>query len=354
MVAMYAAIAIIIPDPQSLKVFSSFWASGHAAVEGLNPFAAYPLTWIVEIPGPDIVDVNLNPPSTLPVFMLLSFMRPFAGAMLLSTISAAAFIVGCMWLKSRGADDWKIAWILTGAAMADSLLLGQIYAVIFALGLVIEKAWALGLLIALKPNFALALPVIFLAGRYRLAVQAGLFAGAVTFCGLIALGPQTTMQWLTALPADGHWIFPTTVSLPSYFQRLGLHEIGLALAAALGIGACLHAWIRKPENAVEIALIVAMLCSPLCWFHYTLVLMPSLAMQKWNRATAIGAAILWIPSSLSLLALRASPLVQATFGGMLTFGLLLLLAGQAYRRQHWADFESGALRANIQQEPVMV
>jgi hypothetical protein len=50
--------------------FGSFLAAGHAANQGLNPYAVYELTYVFRSPGIEIEAVNLNPPVLLPFFQI--------------------------------------------------------------------------------------------------------------------------------------------------------------------------------------------------------------------------------------------------------------------------------------------
>jgi len=87
-----------------------------------------------------------------------------------------------------------------------------------------------------------------------------------------AILPFSLMIYLAQLYLH-YWIFSTTVSLPSYFQWLGLKEIGAA--AAVLVGACALAWIRRPNAqwATVLGSSTGILASPLAWLHYLLVLL---------------------------------------------------------------------------------
>ena len=55
-------------------IFGSYWASGKAAAQGLNPYAEYPLTFKYHLSASPLgfVDLNLNTPCLLPLFQALS------------------------------------------------------------------------------------------------------------------------------------------------------------------------------------------------------------------------------------------------------------------------------------------
>ena len=171
------------------------------------------------------------------------------------------------------------------------------------------------------------MPILFLARHYRLALLIGVAATLFTALPMMVYGPQIYRDWLLALSQDNHWIFTTTVSLPSYFQRLGLKEIGAATAVLVLAGACALAWIRRPNAqwATMLGLLTGILASPLAWFHYLLVLLPFLVSMKWNTQIALGAAaFVVLQPTIVLYAMGKGLPVLATLGGAMLFATLLL------------------------------
>ena len=342
--AVLAAVIGILFYGQT-QVFGSFWASGDAWLHGSNPFATLAKTWTVEIPGPDVADVNLNPPATLPLMALFASIPLIPGA-LGWTVLSTALALTCFLIVRKEAEvgDWKMAWALSCPAIVDNILLKQIYVLLLILGVTIwlglrrdriaPVVVAVGVLIAFKPNFALCLPLIFLAGHYRFAIESALIGGAISLTSVVMFGPTIALQWLTAVQGDNHSIFPTTVSLFSYFERLGLPVIGGIVAIFAALGFFVWAFRTRPglDRAIIAGLAVSMLSAPLCWFHYTLVLVPFVMGAKWNRALTAGAIILWLPSAIPLLSLRADSLLLATLGCLYVVGLLLVAFGLLNRK----------------------
>jgi len=343
-VLIFALATLCMPLPEGARVYASFWASGQALFDGANPFAAHAMTWIVKIPGPNMVDVNLNPPPLLPLMQLFALAPLAPGAILLVVLSLLAYTAGALHLvRQTGAGKLQAVWIGLLAAATDTLLLGQIYVLLFLLGLGIWSALRsgrqdlasvlIGLLILSKPNFALALPVLFLARHFRLSLTAGAVALAGTILTAEIYGVAIYRDWLLAAARDEHWIFPTTVSIPSYFRRLGLPGLGLAVTGVLLLGTLGHAWRLRPDvrQATVLGLTLSMLCSPLCWFHYVLVLVPFIMEEPWKGGFKAGAVLLAVPVGLPLLALRENLFLQASIGGIYMFALLMLFA--AWLRQ---------------------
>ncbi len=325
-----------MPAPEGLRVYASFWASGQATSAGLNPFVRYPMTWIVEIPGPDVVDVNLNPPALLPVMQFVALFPAVPGAVSAALLSLAAYVSGSLFLiRKADLGHQEAAWLALFAAASNTLALGQLYVLLFVLGLGIwtglrdgrsDLAGVLaGVLIAIKPNFALLLPIVFLARHYRLSLIAGVTAGAVSLAAAAIYGVDIYQQWLVAVRDDDHSFFPTTISIASYFKRLGYS--GLVPALALGLLSFWRAYTTRPdaERAVAFGLIVSMLCAPLCWFHYLLALAPFIVSRR-PPAVLWAATIFVLPPFLPLLTLREGMALQATVGGIYTLGALLIFA----------------------------
>jgi len=321
------------------KVFASYWASGRQLAEGLDPYAFHPGVWVFRTKGGDIVrDINLNPPMFLPFCRLISLIPLQAAAAAWGVALCAGFAAAIGWLNRRVQPHWaKAAWAFLFLPVWDSIIIGQNYIVLLLLALAawaalrasnhVLAAVALGLLVALKPNFALLMPILFLARHYRLALLTGVAATLFTALPMMVYGPQIYRDWLLALSQDNHWIFTTTVSLPSYFQRLGLKEIGAATAVLVLAGACALAWIRRPNAqwATMLGLLTGILASPLAWFHYLLVLLPFLVSMKWNTQIALGAAaFVVLQPTIVLYAMGKGLPVLATLGGAMLFATLLL------------------------------
>lgn len=333
-VLLSLCLIIVFDD---FRVFGSFWTSGDAWRRGLNPFSPQPLSWVVAIPGPDVVDVNLNPPTVLPLVILFT-LAPMKTAAVAWLLVSLAMALGSLTITARsaGASKLKLAWALSCAALVDTLMLGQIYGLLLLLGTGVHfglrsdrhvlTSVCLGLIVAIKPNFAVAIAILFLSGHWRLAVGSGAVAGLVTALSVVAFGYDTFLQWFAAVRADDHAMFPTTVSLISYFARLHLLPAGIASAGIILLVGAVWAYRTRPDpqRALALGLVVGMLASPLCWMHYTLVIVPFLVTNDWNRPIGIGAMLIWLPQSIPMISIRESFMLQASLGGIYTLALLLI------------------------------
>lgn len=298
--------------PDGLRVFGSFWASGWAARHHLNPYLPGPLTWIFTLPGHPgkVIDLNLSPPAMLPLFAGLSYFNPDAAVKVWTFLSCGLF-VACggllVWQYREHIQHRQILWFLLARAALNTLGLGQDYAVFVALAAV---AWVLlerdrqvaagiflGLLIAFKPNYVLWAVLLVFCGRWRAsAVAVGVAAG---LCALpLALyGPGIYGEWMRAVAGDPHWFFPNEASITGFATRVGHPRIGEALAAALLVTACGVVVWKRPSlrNTSGIALSVAMLASPLAWFHYALLITGPLFAKRWDLVLSLMLLLLMLP-----------------------------------------------------------
>lgn len=304
---VYNAIATWLQQvalQKSIRLFGSFWESGNAANLGRDPYAMYPLVLAygnLEIPIPE---VNLNPPSLLPLLQFLAHFDPFAGRAAWLAAGLVIYVAGA-WIIVRTARPafWQAAWLLLFPAVADDLDLGQIYALLFALGV---GAWlslrherldaaavCLGVLAAIKPNFGIWLVIAFAAGHRRPAIIAGCVSAALSFLPALLYGPLVYQQWFAAVAVDRHFLIPTDISLHGLLARLGAADLAFAPAIVLALWSMWWARHVRPTlyDLTPVALLIAILCSPLAWFHYLLVVVPFAVDRAW-RPTMIVAILL--------------------------------------------------------------
>lgn len=332
------------PDPHfpndDLRVYGSYLASGEAAAAGLNPYTPHRHTWVFEHKGQWIVDIDLNPPTVLPLFEIFTRFDPHAGAVAWKIISALGYVLiiaGVVAARAGEVQLRQLLWAFATPALCDTLMLGQIYVLLLALSvagsLLLERkrpiagGIALGLLVALKPSFAFVPMILLLARHWRAAASTLATAGAVALAALVAYGPAIYLDWLLAAGSDTHFLVPTDASLFGYFARLGLPAIGFA-AAALAVGtASLIACRRRPAaaEAAQIGAALAVVAAPLAWVHYTMLLAPALLGRPWGWAMNVGAALLCLPIIVPFDAIGGPAWELATRGGVYTLGSALVL-----------------------------
>lgn len=319
-----------------LKVFGSYWASGNAAAQGVDPYAAYPLTWITEF---GVLDLNLNPPTLLPLLQAISYFEPVTGARVWAFAGLLLFLCTLAVLFSDekyGRQRRQVGWVFLAPALLDTISLGQIYSLLFVFAvagwLLLEKGKevaagvAIGLLVAVKPNFGVWILFLLLGGYWRAPLLAVITGFLLVGVSIAIYGPAVYLQWLSAVFADAHAMSYTDVSVQGYMARLGLPALGKVIAGALLLGSAVWVWRQRLTvlDTSKLAIIVAILASPLAWFHYTLFLLPAIVRNRWGNLMTGAALLLFMPVLIPIEAMRG-PSWLAPFGGGIYFAGVCLM-----------------------------
>jgi hypothetical protein len=345
--AVLSVLAIMSEFPRvapsrDLWDFGSFVASGRAAGEGLNPYGIYPLTLRVELPGFESWNPNLNPPISALLFQLFDLAEPHRAFQVWRWISVAFYAVTVLLLvlRFRGLEAPLIAlWAFALAGFWDTLFLGQIYLpLVFAAvaaWLLLERGaglWAgilIGIVVAMKPNFLVWPVLLFLAGHRRPALAGVAAAGAISAIPLALYGPEVYRQWFELIASDRERaLFLTNASFAGLAARAGMPFLGTVLSLALLGGLAAWAFWRRPGviPASSLALVAALLASPLGWIQYTLFLLP-VFLTHWHRLAMRGvAALLIIPVPFIIGQLDKPAWTQITTGSVYGWAVVLCLA----------------------------
>ena len=345
--AVLSVLAIMSEFPRvapsrDLWDFGSFVASGRAAGEGLNPYGIYPLTLRVELPGFESWNPNLNPPISALLFQLFDLAEPHRAFQVWRWISVAFYAVTVLLLvlRFRGLEAPLIAlWAFALAGFWDTLFLGQIYLpLVFAAvaaWLMLERGvglWAgilIGIVVAMKPNFLVWPVLLFLAGHRRPALTGVAAAGAISAIPLALYGPEVYRQWFELIASDRERaLFLTNASFAGLAARAGMPFLGTVLSLALLGGLAAWAFWRRPGviPASSLALVAALLASPLGWIQYTLFLLP-VFLTHWHRLAMRGvAALLIIPVPFIIGQLDKPAWTQITTGSVYGWAVVLCLA----------------------------
>jgi hypothetical protein len=312
-IVIAVAADIVLVGSAHFNTFGTYWASGRAISHGLNPYAVYPSTGRMHLLAlgnwQNILDVNLNPPCMLPVFQIMSYLEPrvFQIAWMIASLT---LLISAAWLIISHQPDIprvNILWLLLQVSIFDTIFSGQIYFVLLFLSTVtwvlIDKKRdllpivALGLLVAIKPTVIFWPVFLFLAGRHRLALRSLGVAAVASAFPVLLYGPNVYREWFEALKNDRHWILPGDIAVPALFARMGLRETGCIVAAALFLILTWVVWRRKPSVEVTsgLALCAMMLCAPLAWHYYVLILAPVFVAHQWNKMEAGAALLMAVP-----------------------------------------------------------
>jgi hypothetical protein len=328
--------------------FGSFWASGKAAVQGLNPYAVYPETF--RSATGDTVHPNLNPPFSLLLFAPLSHFDPHSTIKVLWWLGLAAYAAFLALTLRRTANPNTLlvgAWALALPAFWDGIRMGQVYLpMMLAAALAwhwmekerpIAAAIVIGLLAALKPNLLVWPALLFVAGYRRMAVVAGVAFIGATLLPLPFFGAETYLQWFEMLSGDvgqrsGYFANATAVAIG---VRAGSHLLGIALAAAM-LGWVARRLYRAGFSMTEtsaVAVGTAILVSPVAWMHYLMLLLPALLRTRWNRGIVIAGAVMAVPLPAFFWLFKFLPLeypaiagaIRATIGSPYSWATVLLV-----------------------------
>jgi hypothetical protein len=344
--ALFAVLAIkaeflrIVPS-EALWDFGSFVASGRAAKEGLNPYGIYPLTLHVELPGFETWNPNLNPPISALLFQMFDLAEPHVSFRIWRWISVAFYAATVFLLVRRfGGRQWPaiLLWAFALAGFWDTLFLGQIYLpIVFAAvaaWLLLERGaglWAgilIGLVVAMKPNFLVWPALLFLSGHRLPALAAVGTAAVISAIPLAVFGPEIYGQWFELIADDRERaLFLTNASFAGLAARAGVPWLGLILSLTLLAGLATWAFWQRPDarSASALALVAALLASPLGWIQYTLFLLPVLLMH-WDRpAMRIVALLLVIPVPFVIGLLDKPAWIQLTIGSVYGWAMVLCL-----------------------------
>ncbi|MDP2354464.1 MAG: glycosyltransferase family 87 protein [Beijerinckiaceae bacterium] len=319
--------------------FGSFVASAQAGRQGLNPYGIYPLTFYISLPGFEAWNPNLNPPVSVLLFQLFGSENPHAAFIVWRWVSVAIYVAIVSLLLWRYPVERPLPLILCLFALAgfwDTLLLGQIYLPLVlatvAAWLLLERRedlWAgllIGFVVCLKPNFLVWPALLFLSGSFRVALIASATAAAISLVPLLVYGPGVYMQWIELVLSDKERpFFLTNASLMGLAARAGLSTAGAAMGALVLASLAAWALLRRPPplQVSAIALVAAVLASPLGWIHYTLFLLP-IIVARWDAIAMRLVAITFATPVPFVIDQMSQPmLTRLTIGSVYAWGLLL-------------------------------
>jgi hypothetical protein len=310
-------LSVLQAHSSDYRLFGTYWASGNAAAHGLNPYAAYPLTFRFH-PNPGdprlFTDLNLSPPCVLPLFQILSHLSIGHFRVIASLASWLLFALnaGLLLWHNQTMQKRQIVWLLFSVAVCDTLTLGQIYALFFFLATLAwisiraHREWtaaiAIGVLLAIRPTLLFWPAFLYFAAHRRLAWRSMAVAGIVSAYPILIYGADIYRKWIGALANDPHNAIAPNIAIVPFFGRIGFGPLGVALAATLAMALAWICWKRKPDasTASAIAHGAWLLCSPLSWVHYTLIAAPWFVARRWNLAAKVAATLLAVPMIISV------------------------------------------------------
>jgi hypothetical protein len=314
--------------PGGYYVFGTYWESGRAVINGLNPYAAYPNTFRLDFSPvggqPATPDLNLNPPCFLPYFQALAHLSINQFVVAQTFISGLCFAIGSILLVLRypKLQGRQAFWLLSSFPAIAALSGGQIYSLLFllatfALLFPTYRPLTIGLLVALKPTMIFWPVLLFFAGHRLLALYSVAVCAFVSALPLAFYGPEVYREWLAALAHDPHWVDPKDIAWMPLLLRFGHPLIGKAAAVITGLALALWAYRNRPGfvSASGVGIIAGIICSPLGWSSYVLFLAPFLVTRPWRVPVTLAAAVFLMPITL----------LDATKGILYVAAVLLML-----------------------------
>jgi len=338
-----------IDSQNALMDFGSFYASGLKAQNGENPYdptSEYIFDINFSRVGAGGKMMNLNPPISVVIFRALSFFEPHQSLIVWQVLSAILYVstvIMLAWYYRQIITPTKIIWAFTLAGFWHTIVLGQIYSFLLLLtvlgwillqkGKYVLAGIAIGLLVAIKPNFVLW-PIFLLAsGYYVTFLTAAVSSLIVSAIPIIFYGTKIYSQWLEAsglrletlmMPGNN-----SIVGLTSRFQSI---NIGIILSAIVVAALLIISTLKKSndlefsERTSALGILTSLLASPISWTGYTILLLPVFfSLKKWTLPVTISAAILSIPFAIVLQVFQTSFVNFVLFGWLYGWAILLLL-----------------------------
>jgi hypothetical protein len=329
--------------------FGSFYASGLKAQNGENPYdphSRYIFDIVFSRVGAGGKMMNLNPPISIVIFRLMAQLDPNQSLTIWQIVSAILY-TGSLLLLTRQYEPnitpTKFIWALTLAGFWHTLVLGQIYILLLLFivlgwiflrqGKYIPAGIMIGLLVAIKPNFAIW-PLFLLVSGYSAAFLAAVISSfIVSLIPIAVYGTKIYAQWLEASALQ-----PETIIMPGNNSILGLttrfDSITLGIVISILIVFILLVLSKlgtakqmdKPEYVSALGIIASLLASPISWTGYTILLLPIFfSLKKWAAPVIFSAMILSIPFAIVLQLFQRSFFHFVLFGWLYGWGLLALL-----------------------------
>jgi hypothetical protein len=348
-VVLFINLAPFFDGRDDLLDFGSFYASGLKLANGENPYDP-DSDYIFEIVFPKVgaggTMLNLNPPVSLLFFRLLAGTDPERSSKVWQGLSAILYAASVFLLAREYPENvtpLRLIWAFMLAGAWHTIVLGQVYTVLLLLAVLgwiwlrqgkpIHAGIAIGLLVALKPNFAIWILFLIVSGFTLTSAVSLLTALVMSVVPLILYGPNIYTQWLEASALQRETlIMPGNSSLAGLVARFDGVSAGIVIGLLAVLALLILARYRpavgmeKPEVISALGLLASLLASPIAWTGYTILLLPVFfSLKRWTPPVILSAAILAIPFQLVLLYFQSSFAAFVLLGWLYGWALLILL-----------------------------
>lgn len=336
-------------DSDALMDFGSFYASGIKSRNGENPYDP-DSEYIFEIDFSRVDAggkmINLNPPISIGLFGYISQFDPHRSLQVWQVASAVLYAASVLLLAfayRENTTPTRFLWAFTLAGFWHTVVLGQIYIVLLFFtvlgwillqrGQFILAGIAIGMVIALKPNFVIWPIFLLLAGYYLTALVSLISGVAISMVPLFSYGMDIYLRWLEASALRLETLrMPGNNSILGLTARFDTITLGLVIGV-LAVSALLVLSKLRQSKALEqfeyfsaLGIIASLLASPISWTGYTILLLPIFfSLKKWSLAVIIAAALLAIPFQIVLQLFQTSFANFVIFGWLYGWAILFLL-----------------------------
>ena len=333
-----------------LMDFGSFYASGLKIQNSENPYDPNS-EYIFEINfsrvGAGGKMMNLNPPISVVLFRFISLVDPHQSLIVWQVISAILY-AGIVFLLAttykQNVSPVIFLWAFSLAGFWHTLVLGQIYILLLLFtvlgwiflqkGKYIPAGIAIGLVVAIKPNFIIWPIFLLFSGYYVTFLMSVLSSLIVSLIPVVFYGTKIYAQWLEASALHAETvIMPGNNSILGLTTRFGSISTGIVISIILVLILVILSKrknpdnMEKPEYVSAMGIIASLLASPISWTGYTILLLPIFfSLKKWTVPAMISAAILTVPFQLVLQFFQTSFVSFVIFGWFYGWGILSLLA----------------------------
>jgi hypothetical protein len=339
------------------KDFGSFFASGKAFLSNLNPYGYdYPSVFHVYLGNKDVPSPNLNTPVSLYLTSLFSFIPLKIGFPTWQVFSMLLFFLSLFLLsKSFSIPKWRFFWAVCFAGFWHTIEAGQIYVVLFFF---MTIAWILnkkkkyilsgiflGLIVAIKPNFALWMIILLCSGFFKIGISALITTVTVSLIPAFLHGLDIYYQWLFAASVYNGYDLSLNSSFFGLAARLGNIRYGYFPVIIILFFSFYVLYKKKPSETYVhlIGILLSLLCSPIAWPGYLILLIPVMLKMDWNIFFKVLIIYFIVPAPFLYIAVNYSITAWVLLSWFYGFTLLLLF-GYAIHEIHKDTNISGPAR----------
>ena len=355
---LMAAVVLINLTPfldgeGALLDFGSFYAAGEKSLRGENPYdpdSEYIFEIVFDRVGAGGKMVNLNPPVSVLMFRSLARFEPQTALAVWQALSALLYAGTVLLLAAEyrhSLTPVKVLWAFLLAGAWHTIVLGQIYIALLFLGTLgwiwlkrgrpLLAGLAIGLVVAIKPNFILWPLFLLVSGSAIAFLTAVLSAAIVSAIPIPVLGVEIYRQWLSASALRLETLMmPGNSSIVGLTSRFGGLLPGILLSGVIVLALLVLAWSisrRRPagepgtlELVSALGILASLLSSPISWTGYTILLLPIFfSLKRWTLPLTLSAVILAVPFQAVLLFFQTSFSAFVLLGWLYGWALLILL-----------------------------